>query len=251
METKVISVLQRGLEILEALNRPDVRHVRQLHRLTGLPKPTIVRLLDSLVGLGFVARMPGGGYEVTGRVMALSHGHGNTQRLLKAAGPALESLRRGCAWPADLAIADFDAMRVVDVGNGPGSPLLNRTPGYKLPMAGSALGRAYLAFCPKEERAELMARLAEDMAAAGEGQHFRALTALLSSVRRKGIATRDCVRGKATRVVAKPVLVGDRVVACLSIVVGANAMSLDDMERVFAAPLASAAQAIAQSYGNA
>jgi IclR family mhp operon transcriptional activator len=150
-----------------------------------------------------------------------------------------------------LDVVDFDAMRVVDVGSGPGSPLLNRTPGYRLPLTGSALGRAYLAFCPQEERAELLARLPEEEPAAKAGQHLRALMAQLSAIRSKGLATRDCVRGKATRVVAKPVLVGDRVVACLSIVVGAKAMTLSDMERAFAAPLASAAEAISQSYANA
>ncbi|MCC7167330.1 MAG: helix-turn-helix domain-containing protein, partial [Rhodospirillales bacterium] len=203
METKIIGVLERGLALLTALNRLGLCQVRDLHRATGLPKPTIVRLLESLIGLGYVTRLPGGGYEVTAKLQMLAPASEPAERLLKAAGPALAWLRRESIWPADLAVFDQDAMRVIDVGRGPGGPFADRRPGYRLPLAGSALGRAYLAFCPEDERRNLLERAGREPLLDRSGGNE--LPLLLEMVRRKGYATRDRVRGKDTRVLAKPI----------------------------------------------
>jgi IclR family transcriptional regulator, mhp operon transcriptional activator len=247
MDPKVISVLQRGLNVLDVLNHAGVTDVRHIHQSTGLPKPTIVRLLDTLVALGYVARCPAGGYEVTSKVLGLSRGYrkADTEHLLKVARPALGWLRGQTAgWPSDMAVCDTDAMVVVDAGRGAGSQFLNRDSGYRLPIVGSALGHAYLAFCPNEEREDVLLRLNDRPG----GCKSSLLGTMLESVRRKGFATRDCERGKATRVLAAAILVRDRVVACLSVVAGAQAVTLQQMEQAFATPLAQAAATIAQAY---
>ncbi|MBI4968433.1 MAG: helix-turn-helix domain-containing protein [Rhodospirillales bacterium] len=248
MEAKIIGVLERGLALLTALNRLGLCQVRDLHQATGLPKPTIVRLLESLIGLGYVARLPGGGYEVTAKLQTLSSSAPPAERLLKAARPALDWLRRESIWPADLAVFDQGAMRVVDVGRGPGGPFADRRPGYRLPLAGSALGRAYLAFCPESERRELLERARREPLL--DRQETTELSGLLETARRKGFAFRDRVRGKDTRVLAKPIQVGERVVGCLSFVVGARSMTLENMERTFVAPLNQASILIARAYSG-
>ena len=244
MDVKVISVLERGLDILAVLNRPDVTELRHIHRLTGLPKPTILRLLETLTALGYVSRQPSGGYQLTAKVLGLAEGYRapDTGALLEVARPSLGWLREQAAgWPSDLAVCDSEAMVVVDPGNGAGSQFLNRNSGYRLPIVDSALGRAYLAFCPPEERERVLHR---------HGPAAATLANLLEGIRRKGFATRDSESGRATRVVAAPVLVGDRVVACLSVVAGARAMTLQQMERSFARPLAQAAATIARAYSG-
>jgi IclR family transcriptional regulator, mhp operon transcriptional activator len=250
MEPKVISVLERGLHILNVLNRPGMSEVRHIHQATGLPKPTIVRLLDSLVGLGYVARRPGGGYALTAKVLALSHGYRSADpgQLLRAARPTLRWLRQQTAgWPSDLAICDAETMIVVDPGSGVGSQFLNRSSGYRLPIVGSALGRAYLAFCPPEERKEVLQRAAESVTQACNPE---TLLPILDSIRSKGFASRDCEHGKMTRVVAAPVLLQGRPIASISVVAAARAMTMQQMEKAFATPLAQAAASIAQAYGG-
>lgn len=252
MDSKIISVLERGLTVLSALNQADVCEVRHIHQLTGLPKPTIVRLLETLTALGYVVKRKEGGYRLTAKVLGLSRRYRitDTGQLLEAARPAMGWLRSQLAgFPTDLAICDADTMVVVDPGLGLGSELLNRNAGYRLPVADSALGRAYLAFCPEEEREELLRRLS-DKPIFAENRSLRALASVLNDARSTGLATRDTENGKPTRVVAAPVRVDDRVIACLSVVASARAMTLSQMERTFGPALAHAAQQIADAYSS-
>ena len=50
-----VQSVQRALRLLAELNRQRVTSVAELHRRTGLPKPTIVRLLETLQAEGFIA----------------------------------------------------------------------------------------------------------------------------------------------------------------------------------------------------
>ena len=74
-----VESVRRAFHLLHELNRQRVSSVRHLHRATGLPKPTIVRLLDTLIVLGYVVNDPRqGGYQVTSLVRSLSAGfHGD------------------------------------------------------------------------------------------------------------------------------------------------------------------------------
>ena len=67
-----VESVRRAFHLLHELNRQRVSSVRQLHQATGLPKPTIVRLLDTLIGLGYVVNdRRQGGYQVTSLVRSL------------------------------------------------------------------------------------------------------------------------------------------------------------------------------------
>jgi IclR family mhp operon transcriptional activator len=50
-----VQSVQRALALLTELNRQRVTSVGELHQRTGLPKPTIVRLLETLIAEGFSA----------------------------------------------------------------------------------------------------------------------------------------------------------------------------------------------------
>jgi len=74
-----VESVRRAMHLLHELNRQRVSSVRHLHGATGLPKPTIVRLLDTLIALGYVVNdRRQGGYQVTSLVRSLSAGfHGD------------------------------------------------------------------------------------------------------------------------------------------------------------------------------
>ena len=69
----------RTLLLLEELNRHRVTSIDRLHKATGLPKSTVVRLMKSLCAMGYAANdRRQGGYAVASRVKSLSNGfHGD------------------------------------------------------------------------------------------------------------------------------------------------------------------------------
>ena len=50
-----VESVRRAFALLEELNRQRINSVQHLHEVTALPKSTIVRLLDTLRLLGYVA----------------------------------------------------------------------------------------------------------------------------------------------------------------------------------------------------
>jgi DNA-binding IclR family transcriptional regulator len=59
MPAKPIRAVARALEVLEALNRQGTATALALARETGIPRPTVYRLLETLVGTGHVGAMLG------------------------------------------------------------------------------------------------------------------------------------------------------------------------------------------------
>ncbi len=94
----------RALQLLEALNRQSASSLGELHAATGLPKPTLLRMLATLMAAGYAARISSqAGYRVTERVLALSGGLRFIDRMVDAAVPAMTGFTREHAWPIGLA----------------------------------------------------------------------------------------------------------------------------------------------------
>src|SRR6476660_8372349 len=93
-----VESVRRAFALLEELNRQRINSVQHLHEVTALPKSTIVRLLETLRLLCYVANDPRqGGYQVTSGVRGLSSGfHGDPLVVLTAPGDVK-------AWEAHLA----------------------------------------------------------------------------------------------------------------------------------------------------
>src|SRR6218665_2150223 len=61
-----IRAVERAIDVLGALNRCPVCTLDMLHRKTGIPKPTLIRLLETLQGKGLVPRAAQyGAYSLT------------------------------------------------------------------------------------------------------------------------------------------------------------------------------------------
>ena len=103
--------LERGLHLLEALGRLRSASVVELARATGLPRPTIYRLLETLQEAGLVARNEAELYRLTQRVRALSDGYDEEEWISGVARPVLEALGQEIAWPVSL--FTFDAGRML------------------------------------------------------------------------------------------------------------------------------------------
>jgi IclR family mhp operon transcriptional activator len=226
-----VEAVVRTLQILEALNRHPVATVAQLHEHTGIPKPSIVRLLQTLEGRGYVRHAPQpGGYYLTSKVRALASGYHSEPRIVEVLAPLLDALTADIKWPAAVAVPEGDAM-VVRYSTIPSSPLslLHSTINMRLSLVSRALGRAYLAFCSDEERAALLGMAAassnpEDVPA----RDRKSIEATLELVRRQGYALRDPTVRPVSRTLAVPVFDASHVVGAIGITWFASTMKADE-----------------------
>jgi len=228
------NALTRGLEVLQLLNKYGACQVRDIHRYSGLPKPTVVRMLSSLCEAGYARQAEDGSYHLTAKTLELSVGYDAADDILAIARPLMAAARSAHTWPSDLAIFDHDAMVIMDTSKVPGTMSLNRGIGTRLPVTPTSLGRAYLAFCPEDECAEIIARLADsddhDEELARRPEKIRKI---LSVARERGYAVSDENFNKAARIVGVPVFAHGQIVACVNMMAVSAAMSFEQAEASF------------------
>jgi IclR family mhp operon transcriptional activator len=195
--------------------------VHHLYQSTGLPKPTIVRLLDTLIALGYVVNdRRQGGYQVTSLVRSLSAGFHGDPLVVEAARPWAIAFTRKYQWPVAVAVLDRDAVavRFSTIADSPVSPF-HATINIRLQLMTRALGRAYIAFCPASERSLLLDMLAasKDPEDAAARNRDAALTQL-AMIKRSGFADRSTmVEPKSSSTIAVPITLGRKVLATVGV----------------------------------
>jgi len=249
---RTVTGLQRGLQVLAALNRqPDgMGNAVAVAAETGLHRTTVKRLLETLLAQGFVRRSESDqSYRLQARVRELSDGFTDDEWVATIAAPELGELMKKIVWPSDLTTLDGDAM-VVRETTRRYSPLAfhRHMLGRRLPLLFSASGRAYLAHCPERERRELLRVLA---AGADESQARLArdkglARTLVARLRSEGYALNDGDWQAEPHLgaLAVPVFAGGRVLACLNVVYLRRAIGAADAVKKFLPALQAAAEAI-------
>jgi IclR family transcriptional regulator, mhp operon transcriptional activator len=245
-----VQSVTRSLALLKELNRRRISTIHDLHVATRLPKPTIIRLLETLIAAGYVSGdRRQGGYQVTSLVTSLSSGfHGDHLAVEAGRAWALQLTRR-FVWPTALAVLEKDCVvvRFSTVADSPMSPF-HATINMRLSLISRALGLAYLAFCPDSERELLIAMLRtssdpEDALA----RHPKQLSALINTVRRQGFAERDpMVAPTTSSTIAVPIFQGRRVLATLCLTNFSSAVTREEAILRFVGPLKSAAASISE-----
>ena len=127
--SKTIRSLERGLKVLQALQENSISSLHDIHRLTRNSKRT---------NLSHLARK-----------------RDRYDGVAEAAGPILDRLCQKVSWPSDLMVPAGDHLEIRESSR-------VRTPfaiyfmqdriGTPVNWVLSAVGRAYLAFCPENER---------------------------------------------------------------------------------------------------
>jgi len=192
MTERSITSLARGLVVIEHLNRRVYTTLSDLHDDTGLPKSTLVRLLDTLIATGYVRRISRSlGYCLTDRVTLLSQGFQSTDQIVEASRPHLRALTQKHKWPVAIAtLDDDDAMqaRYSTLSHSPFS--LDRIYiGRRIALLQSALGRAYFAFSSEATRAVLLSALQATGRKMDRVAHDEAyVTQMVRTIRKDGYA---------------------------------------------------------------
>ncbi|MGC1779831.1 MAG: IclR family transcriptional regulator C-terminal domain-containing protein [Xanthobacteraceae bacterium] len=254
---KLVRGLQRGVAVIRELTRAQACTLAELNTATKLPKATLLRLLRTLEMEGIVWRSLGdGAYRYRGgALVGTKH---DRQRLAECSGPHLAELQKTVLWPSDLAVRRGSFMELVETSRGLASLSLSRDRlGKRLDFAASAIGRAYLAFCPAPERERIIDYIAahpESRVALGPVDRVE-LKRALEEARRNGFATRDpsLVNGlwrldledDHLDAIAVPIVGGTRIIGCLNVVWLRHLRLKDTIIKNHLADLQDAAAAIA------
>ena len=157
---KPIESLGRGLQVLQVLQEVRAASLHDLHLATGIPKPTLTRILYTAHQHGLVwQRMVDGAFLPSHTQRRLEPD--DDAWLVEIASPVLEELSRRLQWPSVLAVPRLDYMETLETNSSRTyfDALPPRPRGFRVNMLGSASGRAYLAFCSRQEFDAVIARL--------------------------------------------------------------------------------------------
>ena len=263
---KTINALERGLDVLRKLNERHGQSLAELHAATGIPKPSLLRILDTLEASGFAWRAIGDGrYR---RRFALILRPSIADELLaigEIAAPFLENLRRKVIWPSDVLVFRDFRMELVETSRRQ-SPLgVAMYPlGYRVEMFLSAPGRAGLAFCSAAEREAVLADAAlhPPMLQRSRDLLRGGLADILDETRRLGYASRDPLFGGADDkdisviddrldAIAVPLMAGGRVLATMNLVWPRKYRLKEQIVREHLADLQETAASIAAAFSRA
>ena len=242
---KEVRALTRGLDVLTEVNR-GTRSVAGIAAAVGLRRPTVYRLLETLLERGYLVRSDNDAtYRPSSMVRGLSEGFRDEAWIAEVAVPALHELLEQVQWPSDLATFDGEAMIALESTHRSSALSVHRPIASRRIAMVSALGMAYLAFCPERERRKILARLRRSTVP--EDRWWRRRTAAstaLATTARLGFANVEGEIQEGIMAVAVPVFYRKRPLACINVVVTRTAMAPSEMARRFLAPLRKAATRI-------
>ncbi|WCM21173.1 IclR family transcriptional regulator [Paraburkholderia bryophila] len=154
-----VTALARGLTVLRAVAAADAPlSNRELTELTGIPKPTVSRITATLVGAGFLFRLPDSErFVLTSSVLELSNGFLRNFDIRARARPFLIALAERTALSVHLAVRDRLDMVVIDAIRPRSAVLVSRLEiGSRMNLSRTAIGRAYLAALAPADRDKLL-----------------------------------------------------------------------------------------------
>ena len=235
-----VRAVLRAFRVLEEVNRLGQARLPEIVRAVGLPRATVIRMLDTLEVADLVHRDPDQAvYQATPKVHLLSSGFNFNLWLESATTPILLKLLRRIGWPSDILMLHGREMVVSHSNRGHSVIDINpRFIGMRSPVLGSASGRAYLAWCPEDERERLI-RIVCNL------QDQRRIRAEIKHTRAAGYGSRDIALPPNVGALAVPVMIGDRVVCCIDTVFLPQVTTAAEVARKCLGPLKEAATEIA------
>ncbi|WP_425050354.1 helix-turn-helix domain-containing protein [Psychromarinibacter sp. S121] len=260
-QVKSIAALARGLEVLQLLQSSGALTLHDLHRLSGIPKASLLRILKTLKEKGMIwQRMVDAAYVPSYSLSELASRMDREHELMEVASPILEALSDEVKWPSVLAVPRLSYMEVIETnarrayfGDIPLGPA-----GFQVNMLRSASGRAYIAFCEDAVREAILERLRRserpgDRLARSPDYVAR----VLSETRAQGYGMRDPDFGgnfdegrakvdDARDSLGVPIRLGNHVPGAINITWSRRVFRREAAAEIFAAPAIRAAEDIAR-----
>ncbi len=259
--TKTIRSLERGLQVLKALQAAPISSLQDIFLHTRIPKPTLLRILLTLQNSGVISRrLADGRYRMSQNLTRLARKPDRYDRVAEAAAPVLDQLCQKATWPSDLMVPAGDHLEIRETSRTQ-SPFMiyysKDRVGMPVNWPLSAVGRAYLAYCPEGERKKIIALLGNsDRRENWLARDPTRLDEILAVTRSQGYGTRDRTfiggpYGAQTpdglSGIAVPLLDRSRVHGVINIIWPTSARSVEGMVKDHLADLRAAAAEIVRS----
>lgn len=238
--------LERGLALLDAMAALGWSTPASLARQTGIARPSIYRLLNTLASADYVVRRPDGRYFLAPKLRRMGFEIPQSDLELQIAQEELDGLTEQIAWPSDYAALVAGQLTILaSTHRLTTMTFFRRLIGQHRPLLRSALGRALLAAMSADE----LDRALEAVRAAGgadsdEIEDGEGLRRTLETTRAQGFASSSGLIEPTTSAIAVAVRHKEQVVGAINVVFFRSAMSPAAAAAKFLAPLQACATRI-------
>ena len=153
-ESKLVSALARGINILNCFSPVQYElSAKEIGEKTGLPKPTLFRLLDTLSEYGLIRYsdrlskfVPGAG------LLNLSAPVLQRMTIRQIARPLMQELANHISGQVQLVMGSKSKMCYVEIAQGANSKIYRPEVGVRMSISKTSTGRAYINSIPPEFR---------------------------------------------------------------------------------------------------
>ncbi|MGO1321251.1 MAG: IclR family transcriptional regulator [Galactobacter sp.] len=196
-----VQSVERAVGLLEHIAAAGgERSLSELSGETGLPLPTIHRLVRTLVGLGYARQLPNRNYALGPRLIHL--GEVANRQVGSLARPALLRLVEQLGETANLAMLDDDRATYAAQVPSPHAMRMYTEVGTRVPLHYSGAGKIFLASMPDDDAVALVSRVGFAAPTAKTITTATALRSALDQVRQQGYAMDDEEQELGVRCVA-------------------------------------------------
>ncbi len=162
-DRQFVTALGRGLIILAAFEHHERLTHQQLCQMTELPKATITRLIHTLTTLGFLRVTEYGQYQLGSSAVRLSATAWSRHDMVAAAEPLLRQFASENEVSVNLATEVEGEMRYHACCRSPARLSVNLQIGSAVPVARTAIGRAFYAASTQARQAVIISNLQENL----------------------------------------------------------------------------------------
>ena len=229
--TDTIRALSRGLNALRIISESGGSSCQAIADQLNLSRPTVYRILGTLLDSGLVSVDEGKIYHPTLETRTLENGLTEKAWAHWAAMPTLVKLQKEVVWTCEIASFEDYAMVQRDSTHlqNPYRIDVQEFNDRQRSMLSSAVGRTYLAFCPSQEAEQILSHLQQfGDAVDPEAQVGEHTWPMLQAVREKGYALEQRYTYPHVTSIAVPIRHGEAVLACIDIAWISRAVRLPD-----------------------
>jgi DNA-binding IclR family transcriptional regulator len=222
-ETVPIAVLVKAFRVLEAMaEMRGALPLRDIAKLTGLPKGTLFRILQTLHSLGYVGQIADSGfYHLTSQMSYLGR---NTRHedIKMMTLPNMRRLLQRFNETVNLGVLEGVHVYYLAVLEAQRALSWRVPAGTKDSYYSTALGRAIVAHLPDDQREALLSHTTMRSRTARTVISRQELVAILDDVRKRGTSIEQEENDDGVVCIGVPVFVDSRVVAAVSISIPAS-----------------------------
>ena len=224
-----VRALNRGLRILEILSQMGWLKPRELSALTKIDRSSIYRLLNTLIGSGYVVkRYEDGSYALTSKTKLIADGFTQTELASQIVAPHLNRLTKEISWPSDFAVLAGGEVIIAESTHRVSPMTMHRAMiGKKRSLMRSALGQAILSAMRDDELEVTLNVVAQLAGPDFNTSRNRTIAAkIVRDVKERGYAAAVGAEDPKISAIALPVRAPNSVIGAVNVIFFRSAMSV-------------------------